>query len=123
MYDQAVMYDTTVGAAAGTYLVLVLIISIINIIAMWRIFSKAGEPGWASIVPIYNLYVLFKIAFGSGWMFLLCLVPFVNVIISIVLVFKLAKAFGHGIGFGFGLWLLNPIFMIILAFGSSEYQY
>ena len=91
------------------------------IVANWKLFTKAGEPGWAAIIPFYSNYVLFKIAFGNGWLFLLCLVPIVNIVINIMLFFKLSKAFGHGVGFGLGLLFLSPIFLLILAFGSSEY--
>lgn len=124
-YDATYDYDpatvAAVGAFYGIYAIICLVIGIIGIVAEWKIFTKAGEPGWACIVPIYNCYVLFKIAFGNGWMFLLLLVPIVNAVFAIMLLFKLAKAFGHGAGFGFGLLFLSPIFLMILAFGSSEY--
>ena len=125
-YEYTSGYDTaTAGALAaflGTYSIIILAICIVMIVANWKIFTKAGERGWASIVPFYNMYVLFKIAFGNGWFFLLCLVPVVNAVIGIMLYFKLSKAFGHGVGFGFGLLFLTPIFFLILAFGSSEYE-
>lgn len=124
-YSYGSSYDATAATAAASilmvYCIVLLVISILVLVSQWKLFSKAGEPGWASIVPIYNLYVLFKIAFGSGWLFLLTLVPFVNIVIVIMLYFKLAKAFGKGIGFGFGLLFLSPIFFPILAFGSSRY--
>lgn len=94
---------------------------VLSIVAQWKVNAKAGEPGWAAIVPFYNAYVLFKIAFGNGWLVLLIFVPFANIVIAIMVWFKLAKAFGHGVGFGFGLLFLNAIFMLILGFGSSEY--
>lgn len=118
-YDQAA--GTALAAAFGTYGIVILIVSILVIVAQWKMFIKAGEHGWASIIPFYGNYVLFKIAMGNGWLFLLCLVPVVNYVILIVCMFKLAKAFGKGVGFGFGLWLLTPIFMMILGFGSAEY--
>jgi hypothetical protein len=96
-------------------------ISILSIIAMWKIFEKAGEPGWASIVPIYNTYVLFKIVFGDGLKMLLLLIPIVNIIYSIKLSLKLATVFGKSTGFGIGLLFLTPIFELILAFGDAEY--
>ena len=88
---------------------------------MWKIFTKAGKPGWAAIVPFYNIYTEFEIAGMNGWMFLLLLIPFVNFIVMIMLYLKLAKAFGKGTGFGIGLIFLNFIFTLILAFGSAEY--
>lgn len=118
-YDQAA--GAALAAAFGTYGIVILVVTVLVIVAQWKIFTKAGEHGWASIIPFYNNYVLFKIAMGNGWLFLLCLVPVVNFVILIVCMFKLAKAFGKGVGFGFGLWLLSPIFMMILGFGSAEY--
>ena len=118
-YDQAA--GTAIAAAFGTYGIVILVVTVLVIVAQWKMFTKAGEHGWASIVPFYSNYVLFKIAMGNGWLFLLCLVPVVNFVILIVCMFKLAKAFGKGVGFGFGLWLLSPIFMMILGFGSAEY--
>lgn len=97
-------------------------IAVFMIVCMWKIFEKAGEPGWGAIVPFYNLYLVFKIALGNGWYFLFLLIPFVNIVFAIMLPFKLAKAFGKGVGFGFGLLLLDIIFYPILAFGSAEYQ-
>ncbi len=121
-YDSS--YDalgTAIAQLSGATGIVILIVSVLVIVAQWRMFTKAGEHGWASIIPFYNNYVLFKIAMGNGWLFLLCLVPVVNFVIMIVCMFKLAKAFGKGVGFGFGLWLLSPIFMMILGFGSAEY--
>ena len=97
------------------------IIGIITIIGMWKMFSKAGVPGWGAIIPIYNLYLLFKISMGNGWLFLLLLIPIVNFIIGIVVYAKLAAAFGKGIGYTLGLIFLNPIFVMMLGFGSAEY--
>lgn len=119
-------YDPAMAGAlamfTGVYLIVALVLCVLFIVACWRIYTKAGEPGWASLVPFYSNYVLFKIAFGNGWLFLLMLVPIANIVVSIMLIFKLAKAFGQGVGFGFGLLFLSPIFLLILAFGSSEYE-
>lgn len=71
---------------------------ILVIIGMWMIFTKAGEAGWKAIIPLYNTYLLTKIAMGNGWLFLLLLIPVVNVIFAIYLMYKLALAFGRGIG-------------------------
>ncbi|MDI9469995.1 MAG: DUF5684 domain-containing protein [Bacillota bacterium] len=98
-----------------------LIYLLFSLITYWRIFRKAGEPGWAVLIPIYNAYVLFKITWGKGWYFLLMLIPLVNLVIAIVTLLKLAQAFGYGGGFVVGLILLYPIFMLILAFGRSYY--
>lgn len=106
----------------GVVLVASSVGSILLIVALWKIFAKAGEPGWAAIVPIYNLYVLFKLIFGYGWFFLLLIVPGVNIVVMMILPFLLADTFGKGIGYGCGLLFLAPIFCLILAFGSAEYE-
>lgn len=113
---------TLIGAGYATvYLVVALAISILNIIAMWKIYAKAGKPGWACLIPFYSQYCLFDIVWGNGWLFLLSYIPLVNIVVMIILYFKLAKAFGKGTGFGFGLLFLRTIFVLILGFGSAEY--
>jgi hypothetical protein len=92
------------------------------IVAMWKIFTKAGQPGWACLIPFYNIYVLCKIVGRPGWWLILMLIPFVNVIIGIILCIDLAKSFGKGVGFGLGLIFLSFIFYPILGFGSAQYQ-
>lgn len=125
-YDYASLTDSSAAAAvggafAGMYIVM-LIVSVLCIVAMWKVFSKAGKPGWASIIPIYNIIVLFQIAGMNPLMILLELIPVANVIVLIMLYINLAKRFGKGGGFAAGLIFLNPIFMLILGFGSAEYQ-
>ena len=95
---------------------------ILSVIAMWKIFQKAGEEGWKAIIPFYNLYTFVKIIDGNGIKFLLFLIPIVNLIYAIILDVRLAKAFGKSGGFAVGLIFLGPIFELILAFDSSEYQ-
>jgi uncharacterized membrane protein YhaH (DUF805 family) len=96
--------------------------TILMIAAWWKIFSKAGQPGWAAIIPIYNWIVWCKIVGRPWWWILLLLIPFVNFIILIILIIDLAKSFGKGVGFGIGLLLLPIIFFPILGFGSAQYQ-
>ncbi len=98
-----------------------LVIGLIAVIAIWKVFTKAGKPGWASLIPIYNIIVLLEIAGRPLWWFILLLIPFVNFIILIIVMIDLAKSFGQGVGFGLGLVLLSPIFFLILGFGSSRY--
>src|SRR5437016_8266038 len=98
------------------------VFTILIIAAWWKIFSKAGQPGWASIIPIYNLYIWCKIVGRPGWWILLMLIPFVNIIVGIILCIDMAKSFGKGAGFGIGLALLGVIFIPILGFGSAQYQ-
>ena len=103
MYDTT-MYETTnqtgVTALLSTYMILILVIAVIMIVANWKVFTKAGKPGWASIIPLYNMYVMFEIAGMNGWMFLLTFVPIANIIIQIMLYLNLAKKFGKSTGFG-----------------------
>ncbi|MBF6590585.1 MAG: signal peptidase I [Ktedonobacterales bacterium] len=112
---------TTSSSASLIVLVVVLAIAVFYVAAAWRIFTKAGKPGWVSLIPIYNTVVLLRIAGRPGWWFLLLLIPFVNIIILVIFLNDLSKAFGHGIGFTLGLIFLSLIFYPILGFGSSRY--
>jgi hypothetical protein len=91
------------------------------VVAYWRIFAKAGVPGWVSLVPIYNMVKLMHITGRSGWWIVGMFVPFLNFFVVIRLVFDLAASFGRGVAFGFGLLLLSPVFVPVLAFGGSRY--
>ena len=115
---------TSSGAAAGAsmvFLIVFIAIFVFYIIAMWRIYEKAGQPGWATIIPFYNTWVLLKIVGRPGWWFILLFIPFVNIVIDIILLNDLSKSFGHGAGFTVGLLFLSIIFFPILAFGDSRY--
>ena len=90
--------------------------------SMWKVFAKAGEPGWAAVVPIVNLFYLCKIAGRPSWWLLLMLVPLVNFFVLGILSFDIAKAFGKSPTFGLGLWFLGFVFYPVLAFGSSQYN-
>jgi hypothetical protein len=90
--------------------------------SFWKVFVKAGHPGWASLVPLYNVYILLKIAGKPGWWLLLFFIPVVNFVISIIVSIEVAKAFGKGGGFGVGLALLSFIFYPILGFSDAKYQ-
>lgn len=109
----------TQGSPAAT--VIALIICVVVIVAIWKIFEKGGEPGWKAIIPFYNLYTEYKMFWGNGWLFLLTIIPFVNIVVGIILLHKMSKAFGHGIGFTLGLLFLPYIFFIILGFNGDEY--
>jgi hypothetical protein len=95
---------------------------VLVIAGFWKVFTKAGHPGWASLVPIYNAYVLLKIAGKPGWWLVLFLIPIVNFVIAIIVSIEVAKAFGKGGGFGVGLAFLGCIFYPILGFGDAKYQ-
>lgn len=111
------------GAAFGMVFTLVsLAIVFLLVASVWKVFVKAGEPGWAAIVPIYNLIVLLKVAGKPLWWIILLLIPFVNFIALILVGISLAQNFGKGAGFGVGLGLLGFIFFPILGFGDAVYR-
>jgi hypothetical protein len=97
------------------------LMSIIIFVSYWKIYQKAGKPGWAAIVPIYNIIVLLEIIKKPTWWILLFFVPFANIIILFLMVHELSKVFGKDIGFTFGLIFLPVIFFPILGFGKSAY--
>ena len=98
-----------------------LIVAVFMLIAMWKVYTKAGKPGWGCIIPIYNVYLMMKIAGKPGWWFILCFIPIVNIVIGIIATIGIANNFGKGVGFAVGLILLPIIFYPMLAFGSAEY--
>jgi hypothetical protein len=103
-------------------IIIYLAIVVFLIASVWKAFEKAGKPGWAAIIPIYNLIVLLEIAKRPAWWFLLLLIPLVNLVIAFIVHIDLAKQFGKSAGFGVGLTLLGFIFYPILGFGDAEYQ-
>lgn len=104
------------------FTIISLVLCVFVLVCMWIVFRKAGKPGWAAIVPFYNLYVLFDITWGSGMRFLLLLIPIYNIILGIQTQVRLAKAFGKSGGFAAGLVFLPYIFIPLLAFGKETYQ-
>jgi hypothetical protein len=110
------------GAATGILILIYIAFIVFEIAALWRVFVKAGHPGWAAIIPIYNIYILCKVAGRPGWWLVLFFIPFVNLIMAIIVYLDIAKNFGKGVGFGIGLVLLGFIFLPILGFGSAKYQ-
>jgi len=113
--DQIAMVGGLVGGLLG------FLLAIVGLIAMWKVYTKAGKPGWAVLIPIYNLVVLLEIVGRPGWWLILMLIPLVNVIVAIMIAFDLAYSFGKGNGFGLGLVFFNFIFLLILGFGSATY--
>ena len=107
---------------AAIVLLFELALIVFLIAALWRVFTKAGQPGWAALVPFYNAYIMLKIAGKPGWWLILLFIPLVNLIIAIIVAIEIAKAFGKGTGFGIGLAFLGFIFYPILGFGDATYQ-
>lgn len=126
--SDAMALGALAGFVAG-YMWVILIILVLTIIAQWKIFTKAGQAGWKCLIPIYNTVVLFRISGISPWWvlgYLAAIIPGVGGLITlgitIYAMIMLAKAFGKGAGFTVGLILLNTVFILILGFGSSQYQ-
>lgn len=109
-----------VAGLIGLILYLAIIVAVIA--GLWKVFTKAGQPGWACIVPIYNIVVLLKIVDKPIWWIILFFVPIVSLVIGIIVFVELAKKFGKGTGFGIGLAFLGFIFIPILGFGDAQYQ-
>ena len=99
-----------------------LAVCVFLIAALWIVFTKAGHPGWAAIVPIYNAIILLKIAGKPVWWIILFLIPFVNFVIAILVSLAIAKNFGKSTGFGIGLVFLGFIFYPMLAWGDAKYS-
>lgn len=102
-------------------IILLLAFFVFIIAAMWKVFVKAGQPGWAAIIPIYNIYIMTKIAGKPGYWTILCLIPILNFIFMIWLYNMISKSFGKDEGFTAGLVILGLIFWPILGFGSAKY--
>ena len=128
MYDynySVTTTDTSGGFLAGIGLGLLLIylaVLVLMLASMWKLFTKAGKPGWAAIVPIYNTVVMLQIVGRPIWWILLLLVPFVNIVVGIIVVNDMAKSFGKDVTWTIGLLLLGIIFYPMLAFGSAKYM-
>lgn len=106
--------DETYALATGVltvYMVIVLAVCVISLVGMWKIFVKAGKPGWGAIIPFYNMYCLFEMSF----------VPCVNVVMTIVMWIKLAQAFGKGAAYGIGILFLPVVFLPMLGFGDAQF--
>lgn len=116
--------EEALGVAVGImiiYTVFILAFAVLMIISLWKIFVKAGKPGWAAIVPIYNYIVWCEIVGRPVWWVILLLIPCVNIVFSIILCIDLAKSFGKDAGYGIGLALLSIIFFPMLGFGKAQY--
>ena len=105
------------------FVIIIYILVVVAIIAgFWKSFEKAGQPGWAAIIPIYNLYIMTKMAGKPAWWIVLMLIPIVNFIVLILISMPIAKNFGKSEGFGIGMAFLPFIFWPILGFGDANWQ-
>lgn len=89
---------------------------------IWKVFTKAGKPGWAAIIPIYNMVVLMEIVGRPVWWIVLMFIPVVSVVVAIVVMIDLAKSFGQSVLYGIGLAFLGFIFLPLLGWGDAQYQ-
>lgn len=103
------------------FIVSILVLAIV-IAGLWKAFEKADEPGWAAIVPLYNLWVMVRISDNDWWWFLLFLIPIVQIIALIKVSVDVSEQFGQGLLFGIGLWLVPVVFWPLLGFGDYEYR-
>lgn len=129
LFALALLQDNTstgvspLGAGMGiAFTICYLAVVLLIVIGLWKVFVKAGKPGWASIIPIYNLIVLIEIAGKPLWWFILMLIPFVNFVVAIILFVAVARNFGKGVGFALGMVFLPFIFIPMLGFGDARYQ-
>ncbi|MDX1417214.1 MAG: DUF5684 domain-containing protein [Candidatus Promineifilaceae bacterium] len=107
----------------GVYCICWGIFALLVIAGLWKVYVKAGQPGWAAIIPIYNIYVLTQIIGRPWWWLLLLFIPFVNIVVSIIMAIDLAKSFGKDAAYGvLLLWLFSIIGYLVLGFGDAQYQ-
>jgi hypothetical protein len=105
----------------GVFMLIWLAVAALFIASLWKLYTKAGKPGWAAIVPIYQVIVLLEIVGRPIWWIALLFIPFANMIVGIILAIDLAKSFGKDMGFAIGMVLLSFIFLPMLAFGDARY--
>ena len=98
------------------------LITILLVVTMWKIFTKANKPGWAVLIPFYNIIVLLEIIKKPLWWIFMFLIPVANIVFAIIMNIELAKRFNRGTGFALGLIFLGIIFFPILAFGDDKYN-
>ena len=110
------------GLILALYIYFMIAFSLFMIASLWILFTKADQPGWTCLIPIYNTIVLLQIAGKPWWWLILYVIPVVGFVISIIHMIALAEAFGKGVGYGIGLVFLGFIFLPLLAFGDAEYS-
>ena len=141
--DAELLGQAIAGGALLLYLIIALVWYILQVIGYWKVFTKAGEPGWKSIIPFYNKYIQYRLTWKTGMFWIAVALAFAGgllanytegvlqwlgmivavagVVIEVIGLSKLSKSFGHGAGFTAGMFFFQPLFTIILGFGKSKY--
>ncbi len=114
--------EDLLGGSVVLLMLVYFVFLVLLLASFWKIYSKAGQPGWACIVPIYNIVVLLEVVKKPIWWILLLMIPFVNIVIYLIIYHRLSVAYGKGVGFTAGLILLPVVFFPILGLGSAEYD-
>ncbi|MCF6242354.1 MAG: DUF5684 domain-containing protein [Bacteroidales bacterium] len=109
-------------AGLGIVMVIYVAVLVLIIASGWKIFEKAGQPGWAVLIPIYNAIIMLKIVGKPWWWLFLMMIPYVGMVWGIWTINLLSKSFGKSEGFTVGLVLLGIVFFPMLAFGDAQYQ-
>jgi hypothetical protein len=122
MITNLILANSDFGSLGAGMVIFYLAILVLVIASWWVINQKAGKPGWAAIIPIYNIIVELQIAKMNPWLVLLMFVPIANVVVLIMMYINIARLFGKGVGYALGLIFLNIIFLPMLAFGPAKYQ-
>jgi hypothetical protein len=117
--------DQGFGAAGAVIILLFVVVYLVAIglaiASVWRVFTKAGEPGWKALIPFYNYMVFFQIVGRPAWWLVWMFVPFANIVVGVIVLNDLAKSFGKDTAFTVGLILLGIVFLPLLAFGDARY--
>jgi len=114
-------YENVGGAAMGMMMFFYLAFFIITAIGLWKVFEKAGKPGWAAIIPIYNIIVMLEIVGKPVWWIILFFIPLVGFIMWIIVANQISLSFGQGIGMTILLIFLAFIGFLVLGFGDAKY--
>ena len=121
----AILTEETVDSATGLFsvgtLVAIIAYGFLVLVAAWKMYDKAGQPGWTAIIPLLNVLALLRIVQKPWWWIFLLMIPIVNIIFFLIIHFELAKAFGKGVGMGLLLVFLTPIGYLVLGFGDDRY--
>jgi hypothetical protein len=115
-------YEVSGAGGFGIFGIIWLAVMVLMLVSLWKVFTKAGQPGWGVLIPFYNLYLMLTIAGKPAWWIILFFVPIANLVVGILTLIGLAQNFGKGGGFVVGMIFLPIIFYPILAFGDATYR-